>query len=201
MADFKKAQLIVGINEGGYQNDPRDSGNYYNGKLIGTNWGIAAPTLAEYLGRAPSVSDMKNLKRSTAEDILRKGYWVKNHLDDLNNQSVATLIYDGTVNQGTNGMRFLIDKAVKVIGGSINYYEVFTTSGIKYLNRFNQKRLFDAIKTARANKYKSSKKTHYIKSWLNRLDKINYYANNTMSSIWPYAAMLLGVLGLFLIVL
>jgi lysozyme family protein len=201
MADFKQAQQIVGINEGGYQNDPKDSGNYFNGKLIGTNWGIAAPTLAEYLGREPSVSDMKNLKRSTAEDILRVNYWKKNHLDELSNQSVATLIYDGTVNQGTNGMRFLIDKAVKLIGGSINYYEVFTTKGIKYLNRFNQKRLFDAIKTVRANKYKSSTKTHYIKSWLNRLDRIKYYANNTLSSIWPFAALFMGAIGLFLIAL
>ena len=178
MADFKKSQQIVGINEGGYQIDPRDTGNYYKGQLIGTNWGISAPVLATFLGRVPSKADMKNLKRTTAEQILKQNFWLKNHLDSLKNQSVATLIYDGVVNHGTNGMRVLINKAIEVIGGSINYYEILTLKGIKYLNRFNQKSLFYAIKKARSNKYKKSKQTHYITSWLNRLKRIKYYANN-----------------------
>jgi lysozyme family protein len=32
MATFRKSQQIVGLNEGGYQDDPRDSGNYYHGQ-------------------------------------------------------------------------------------------------------------------------------------------------------------------------
>ena len=201
MADFKQAQLIVGINEGGYQNDPRDDGNYYKGNLIGTNWGISAPSLAEHLGRIPSVADMKNLKRSQAEEILKNVFWLRNNLDKLSNQSVATLIYDGTVNHGPTGMRNLMDIAIKSMGGSIKYYEVFTPKGIKYLNGLNQKRLFDAIKSARANSYQKSKKTHYIKGWMNRLEKIKYYSSNSMASIWPYVAFFMGVLGIFLIVL
>lgn len=201
MAEFKQAQQIVGINEGGYQNDPRDDGNYYKGKLIGTNWGISAPTLAQYLGKVPSVADMKNLSRKTAEEILRIHYWLANHLDRLSNQSVANLIYDGVVNQGVGGTRVLIEKAVRTIGGSLIYYKVFTYEGIKYLNRLNQKRLFDSVKNVRANKYKSSKKTYFIKSWLSRLDRFKYYANNTMSALWPFAAAFMGVLGLILILL
>lgn len=100
MASFRKAQKIVGLIEGGYQDDPRDTGNYYQGKLIGTNWGISAPTLASYLGRTPTKSEMINLSRSTAEQILKVNYWFKNHFDRLKNQSLATLIYDGTVNHG-----------------------------------------------------------------------------------------------------
>lgn len=200
MADFKKAQAVVGINEGGFQSDPRDTGNWYKGILIGTNWGISAPVLAEYLGTVPTQLEMRNLTRRTAEDILRVRFWAKNHLDNLKNQSVATLIYDGVVNHGTNGMRFLIDKAIKSIGGTFNYYEIFTLKGIKYLNRFNQKRLFDAIKKARADKYKGSKQTYFIQGWLKRLNRIKYYANNTLSALWPVAAMFMGVIGIILIV-
>lgn len=201
MAEFKKAQAIVGINEGGYQDDPRDTGNWYNGILIGTNWGISAPTFAEYLGRTPTKSEMQSLSKVTAVEILRFGFWERNQLGSLKNQSVANLIYDGVVNHGTNGMRFLIDKAIKTLGAEFNYYEIFTPQGIKFLNRFNQRKLFDAIKKARIDKYKGSSKTYFINSWLNRLSKIRYYAENTISSIWPIAAAIMGTLGLVIIIL
>lgn len=200
MAEFKKAQAIVGMNEGGYQDDPRDSGNWYKGVLIGTNWGISAPTFAEYLGRSPIKSEMQSLTKVTATAILRFRYWERNHLGELKNQSVANLIYDGVVNHGTNGMRFLIDKAIKTLGGQFNYYELFTPKGIKFLNRFNQRKLFDAIKRARIAKYKNSSKTYYIKGWLIRLSKIRYYAENSISAIWPLAAALMGTLGLVIII-
>ena len=201
MAEFKKAQAIVGINEGGCQDDTRDSGNWYKGILIGTNWGISAPVLAAYLGRTPTKTDMQNLSKVTAEDILRLNFWKKNNLDRLDNQSVATLIYDGVVNHGTNGMRFLMEKAIKSLGGSFNYYEIFTLKGIKYLNRLNQRKLFDAIKRARIVKYKSSRKTYFIEGWLNRLEKIKYYGENSISAIWPIAAALMGTIGVILIIL
>lgn len=200
MATFKKAMQIVGINEGGYQADPRDSGNYYQGVLIGTNWGISAPVLASFLGRMPSKADMIGLPKATAEKIYKANYWLRNNLDKLKNQSVATLIYDGTVNHGTNGMRFLIEKALKNLKRPLSYYEVFTSKGIKHLNSINQRRLFDAVKKARSDKYKSSRQTYYIKGWLNRLSRINYYPENSFSAIFPIALMVVG-LGLILFTL
>ncbi len=200
MAEFEKTQQIVGINEGGYQIDPRDSGNYYEGKLIGTNWGISAPTLATYLGHTPTREEMQELSRKTAEKILKQRYWLKNNLQLLKNQSVATLIYDGVVNHGTNGMRFLVNKGIKHIGGSFDYYSLFTEKGIKYLNKLNPKKLFYAIKKARAGKYRSSSQTHYIKGWLNRLERIKYYGGNTLSAIWPYVAGIMGFFGVLLII-
>lgn len=199
MANFEKAQQIVGINEGGYQSDPRDSGNYYMGNLIGTNWGISAPTLAGYLGRIPSKADMQNLSRETAEKILKANYWLRNHFDKLQNQSVATLLYDGAVNHGTNGMRFLMEKALRLMNYSMSYYEVFTLKGIQALNRQNQKNLFYAIKQVRTQKYKQSTKKEFISGWLKRLERINYYPDNTLSGIWPYAALLFVGVGIILI--
>lgn len=199
MANFEKAQKIVGIIEGGYQNDPRDSGNYYMGNLIGTNWGISAPTLAAYLGRTPSKTEMQNLSRQTAEHILKINYWLSNHLEKIQNQSLATLIYDGVVNHGTNTMRFLLVKALRLLGYSLVYYEVFTRKGIQLLNRQNQKKLFYAIKKVRTDKYRQSEKKEMIQGWLNRLDRIHYYPNNSLSSIWPYAAFFFIGMGLILI--
>lgn len=194
MANFEKSQKIVGINEGGYQDDPRDEGNYYMGNLIGTNWGISAPTLAGFLGRVPTVSEMKNLTRQTAEHILKTNYWLRNNLDKLKNQSVATLIYDGAVNHGTNGMRFLVEKVLSKFRRNVSYYEAFSVKGIETLNGLDQRKLFYAIKEARANKYRASTQKQYIKGWLNRLNRIQYSPEgSSFRTIICAAVMLVGV--------
>lgn len=198
MANFAKAQKIVGINEGVFQTDPRDEGNYYMGNLIGTNWGISAPTLASYLGRIPTVGDMKALQKQTAEEILRINYWLKNNLDNLNNQSVATLIYDGAVNHGSNGMRFLMEKALRMLYKTVGYHEVFTEKGIAILNKLNQNKLFLAIKTARAEKYRQSSKSYALKGHLARLDRIRYIPDRG-NELLAYSALVIAGIGLLFI--
>lgn len=178
MAVFKDAQQLVGLAEGGYQKDPRDRGNYYQGKLIGTNWGISAPVLAEYLRRPPTVEDMKSLKRVTAEEILKINFWLKNNLDKIKNQSVANLLYDGVVNQGANGTRFLVEKALRYLKKPLSYYKVFTEMGIDFLNSMNQEKLFDKIKEVRLEKYRKSKDHFAFRSWVNRLKKIVYSSDS-----------------------
>lgn len=199
MATFQKSQTIVGINEGGYQCDPRDTGNYYQGNLIGTNWGISAPTLAGYLGRIPTKEEMVKLSKQTAEHILEVNYWDKNNFDLISNQSLATMLYDGVVNHGTNGMRFLVEKALRSLNYQMSYYEVFTLKGIKVLNSINSKQLFYAVKNARKDKYLSSSQKHYIKGWLKRLERIKYYSDTSISGIWPYTAMSVVGLGIILL--
>lgn len=200
MAQFEKSQKIVGINEGGYQNDPDDDGNWYMGNLIGTNWGIAATTLAGYLGRTPTVADMKSLSRATAEQILKKNYWDANNFGKLENQSVATMLYDGAVNHGVHGMRYLVERALSQLKRPMLYYRVFTTEGIELMNRINSKDLFYALKTARANRYKSSPKKKYINGWLARLERINYVPDNRnrFSLAALSAVLLVGVSLLFI---
>ena len=61
--------------EKGYSDNVEDTGNYYNDKLIGTNFGITAATLAEHLGREPTVEEMKNLSEETAREITSKKYY------------------------------------------------------------------------------------------------------------------------------
>lgn len=200
MANFKKAQQIVGLNEGGFQIDPRDQGNYFKGNLIGTNWGISAPLLASYLGRIPTREEMKALPKKTAEEILRQVYWMRNKLDQLKNQSVATLIYDGTVNQGTNTIRQLLERVIKQFDQYVPYYEVFTEKGIKVLNKLNQRALFYKIKDARRSKYKSHRNRTFIKGWLRRLERIRYFKSNSFSEIWPFAAMLGIGCGILIII-
>ena len=119
MADFNQAQAFVKLAEGGYTDDPRDNGNWTGGRinvgtLIGTNHGISAPVLQSWLGRTPTVSEMKNLSYQTALAIYKKNYWDALTLSNVNNQSIALLIYDGAVNQGVGRMKQLVaDSSMK----------------------------------------------------------------------------------------
>ena len=81
MASFQIFQATLKTIEGGYQAIVADNGNYNSlGQLIGTNHGISAIALEEYLGRVPSVSDMKNLSYSTALIIFKNAPAIESSL-------------------------------------------------------------------------------------------------------------------------
>ena len=162
-ADFGAAQQIVSINEGGYQALPSDKGNYVGSSLIGTNFGIAAPTLAAYLGRTPTVADMKGLTYDTALAIYKKNYWDAIQGDDIKSDSVAAAIYDGAVNQGVGGIKKII--APLLPSGVYN---------VSDLNNFaDQQDLFNKIKQARIDYY-NSLGGQFLNSWLARVNKLAF---------------------------
>mgnify|MGYP002149219617 FL=1 len=87
--------------EGGYQANPADSGNYNSlGQLVGTNRGISAPVYEDWIGRPPSVTDMKNISLDTALDIYENNYWNVLGCDEMTSQFVAEIVCDHGVNAG-----------------------------------------------------------------------------------------------------
>ena len=82
MASFEKASTVVAGVEGGYSTNINDKGNYLTNSdfeakknFIGTNWGISAPTLAAWRGKAVTKEDMKALTYPEALKIFKKNYW------------------------------------------------------------------------------------------------------------------------------
>ncbi len=69
--------------EAGFQKDKLDRGNWHEGVLVGTNRGIAAPTLADWLGRAPTRRDMLDLSAPIARKILEAKYMKTIRYDEL----------------------------------------------------------------------------------------------------------------------
>lgn len=174
MAVFKQAQKLVGFADCGYQVDVGMDNNYYDGKLIGTNWGITPPVLAGYIGRSPLVEDMRSLSRTTAEEILRVKYWLKNNLNKLKNQSVANLIYDSAIEHGCTATRVVVEKALSRMGNPLDSYKVFTDVGIEFLNNLQPRKLFKAIMYQREVAYKYSEEHQTSSSWKDRLKRIVY---------------------------
>ena len=84
MTSFEKAVDFVLSFEGGYSNDPRDSGGE-------TNFGISK--------RSYPNEDIKAMTRERAIEIYRKDYWEVAGCDKLPGP-IAFVLFDGAVNQG-----------------------------------------------------------------------------------------------------
>lgn len=120
MANFQQALSLTLQNEGGYQALSADNGNYNSlGQLVGTNFGISAPTYERYLGHPPTVSDMKNMSLDTATAIYQADYWNSESFSSLNSQSIANQLFDINVLQGPGAMAKLAQQALNAIGISI----------------------------------------------------------------------------------
>lgn len=92
----------VGL-EGGLSLDPNDSGNYANGKLVGTKFGISAasyPTL-----------DILSLTLATAQAIYWTDYWLKARCDVLPPR-LSVFMFDSAVNNGVAGAIGILQSAL-----------------------------------------------------------------------------------------
>lgn len=68
-------ELMFG-HEGGYSNASTDRGNYLDGMLVGTKYGITGATLAAHRGvKNVTAAQVKAMSRLEAEDIYRRSYW------------------------------------------------------------------------------------------------------------------------------
>lgn len=192
-SSFEKAQGIVKLAEAGYSDDRGDNGNYIDlpdgGKrFIGTNHGISAPILAKYfkeqgIKRLLTKDDMKNLSYKTALKIYKLRYWNDQHLNELSDQNVANIIYDGCVNQGIDAMRSIVRYALEDNGVEISDKDViFSGEVLTKANSINPVELFNSIKKFREARYKESETfDRHGKGWLNRLDAISYVPQETKS--------------------
>ena len=179
-SSFEKAQGLVKQVEAGYSDDRGDTGNWVRvpggRRFVGTNHGISAPILANYLGRAPKRADMENLSYETALKIYKDKYWNANNISEFSNQSVANLVYDGAVNQGETGMRDVLRKALNENGIQITDDDnPFDVEWIQKANKLDQEKLFDAIAKFREVRYRESRTfKRHGDGWLDRLYSIKF---------------------------
>lgn len=174
-SSFDIAQSFVKGVEKGYSDDKKDRGNYIGDEFIGTNHGISAIVLMEYLKRKPTIEDMKGLTYQTALNILKKKYWDAQNLHLFNNQSVANILYDGCVNHGIGAMKKILKASYRENGIQIGNDNPFSEKYIKLANDLDEEKLFNSIKKSRELKYRRSGtfKDHG-KGWLERLDSIEF---------------------------
>lgn len=172
MAIFSKAYKIVKKHEGGFQSNPKDTGNYFKGVLVGTNKGITPNVLALHLNRDVTKADMLNLSDTVAEQIYKQDYW--HGFDELKNQNIANILFDGNVNHGSSRMKNVLKKALLKFDKTIDKSDMYKEEGFKVLNKLPSKKLFEQIKVERINLYKSLNNPTFEKGWIRRINTFYY---------------------------
>ena len=204
-ADFAPAQELVKKSEGGYTNDPDDNGNWTGGKigsgeLIGTNWGISAPTLVAELkrlgGKPPTASTMKNLEYASAAAIYKRNFWDKIKGDDIKNQSVATIIYDAYVNQ-SGWTRKMIADTLDNIGKPTDVVVPLKADTVAVINSVSPEKFYNEFKKQRKIRYQETSmrpnQSKYLKGWLNRLSTFDGVMETVQKNPGKTGMLLVGI--------
>ncbi|SPL72533.1 glycoside hydrolase family 108 protein [Acinetobacter stercoris] len=173
---FHIVSRVILRHEGGYVNDPNDSGG-------ATNKGIAWNTWTKYaqvdLGVAPTLDNLKKISDDQAEVIYRKRYWEPKGFCQIKNDRVGLMVYDWTITSG--GAAKEIQKLlVNAYHQKIAIDGVMGSQTINALNSISdQIDLLNSITKIRKQYYTSlafkkngekSKNYKFLKGWLNRVD-------------------------------
>lgn len=175
--------------EGGFVNDPADSGG-------ATNKGVTIATYKAYRKahgmKPPTVADLKRITDNEVLAILKEFYWDKMRADEITNQSIAELCVQSLWGSGKG--------YIKTIQGVLGVKQdgIVGAKTIAAINGANQRDLFDrlwnrrkkffediAMSSVRAYERKIGReatereklkftKQRFLKGWLNRLNDFHY---------------------------
>ena len=182
MANFNKAfDEIIGT-EGGYTNNPNDKGGP-------TNWGITQKTLASFLGRAVSVEEVKSLTKEFAKTIYKRNYWDTLHLDLMESDFLAGLLFDQGVNFGVGKAAKRFQSAINALGSNLTVDGDIGPATRLKLNQYSELQVANEFIKASQDGYadivaKDASQNVFIRGWINRsqamMDKMITFALNKM---------------------
>jgi len=185
MSDFNSALAFVLKHEGGYVNDPNDAGG-------ATNFGISLRYLKdlvkqypeliqEFSIKTPSQIDknfIKNISFNAVQTIYQHFWWDKYGYGYVNDQKLATKIFDVAVNIGPNSAIKILQQALcKIYELNKMPIQIDLPHNIfKYANGLSEANISNLLKiycSLIAGYYNSLVKKNpnnakYIKGWLNR---------------------------------
>ncbi len=173
MANFKEVYKNIAGWEKGYSDHRSDTGNYCDGKLIGTNRGISAILYKEIIGKCPTITQMKNLSYSEAEKIWKTRFWDKLKLSSLENNELAEL-YVYSIGGGNSGNLHVRQSANDVLGRK-KYDETkatLTEAELDEIHKLNETKMFNAFYERRKKFFQNSANKDFSGGLLNRLEDI-----------------------------
>lgn len=168
MAEAQKLVPFILRWEGGFVNDPDDSGG-------ATMKGVTLATFRKFYGANKTIDDLKRITEAQWLHIFKTGYWDVFRGDDIDNQSVANMCVDWLYNSGT----VAIKRVQKIVGVADD--GIVGDKTIAAINARPVGPLFEQIKAARiafvetiARNNPSQRK--FLQGWLNRINSFRYEA-------------------------
>ena len=161
---FEQCFNIVLGEEGGFQKNPKDRGNYAKGRLVGTKYGISARSYPEV--------DIPNLTVEKAKEIYFRDFWQKMKLHLLDNKELILQIFDMAINAGVAIAVKLLQQIIKTkIDGIL---------GKKTAEAANkEKKIVEMYKEKRIEYYRricefdTSQKV-FLRGWIARAENLNF---------------------------
>jgi lysozyme family protein len=159
LASFKKAVEDVLIWEGGYTNDPVDTGGR-------TNFGISSK-------HHPEIDDVAGLTLEDAIQIYYKDYWVVGKVYMIEDQAVANKLMSMDVNAGIYQGTYLLQRALRSVKSPVSEDGIMGPETAAAVNKSNPKALLAAFRAECGNFYRLliRRKPHMVKyenGWLRR---------------------------------
>lgn len=181
MSEIRLALPTIYLHEGRrFTNDPNDPGG-------ATNFGVSLKFLMQtgdldkdgwldgdlnHDGKV-TVEDIRAMNESSASRLYDLYFWSKNGYSGIDDQVIATKVFDFAVNMGSVGANKCLQRAVRSANSSIILVDdgAFGRVSLDAVNKAKPEKLLAALKSEaagyyRAIKYKGS--TNYLTGWLNR---------------------------------
>lgn len=179
MAELKVAMPTIFMHEGSYVNNRNDPGD-------ATNYGISLQFLlstgdldkdgwidgdVNHDGKV-NFEDIKSMTEDEAIRLYSIYFWNKYNYGNIQDQQIATKIFDLSINMGSVGAHKCVQRALRAASGLMLQEDgVLGAQSIKAINIANSLKLLPAIKSEAAGYYRAIKyagSQDFLKGWLNR---------------------------------
>ena len=150
--------------EGGYVNDPRDSGG-------ATNKGITIATFKSVFGQDKTVKDLKNMTQEQWWKVFKTKFWDRYKADQIEDEWLRYLLVDWLWGSG----KWAITKVQKLL--ELEADGIVGNKTIAAINDKDPKELFKTIWKMREKflqDISKGKNSVFLKGWLRRLNGIQY---------------------------
>ena len=149
--------------EGGYVNDPLDSGGR-------TNLGVTQRVWEEFVGHPVTETDMKALTPEKIAPMYKLKYWNPSYCEVLP-KGLDYVVFDFAVNAGTGRSVKTLQQAIRCVADG-----VIGPKTMAAINDANPKDLITKFSDARADFYqgivaRKPDQARFIKGWLNRVEE------------------------------
>ena len=169
---FDKIFKYILYVEGGYTDDKYDKG----GK---TKYGIIEKVARDY----GYTGDMRDITKDIAKEIFYKKYFLKNRLNEIDNEEITLSICDWVINSGKWGLK-KAQQTLNELGYNLVVDGIFGNKTLQALNTVDVDKFLEIYHNKQRLFYNNIVKNNptqkkFLQGWLNRVDrKENYLANN-----------------------
>jgi lysozyme family protein len=160
--EFEKALKRILKHEGGFVNDPLDSGGM-------TNLGVTKRVWEEFVGHPVSEADMRALTPEIIAPMYKMKYWNSSYCEVLP-KGLDYVVFDFAVNAGTGRSVKTLQQAIGCVADG-----VIGPKTMAAINDAEPKDLIAKFSDARADFYqgivaRKPDQARFIKGWLNRVE-------------------------------